>query len=846
MGPAVGRAQTTPAAGRTSPAAADTVASVTVSGNVTVDGELILRAFGLPVGTRYSTDAVRRGIRRLYDLGFFSDVAVEGSPVPGGLALEVRVVEIPRVGTIEFAGNKEIKDKDLLEGLGNLVGRMADDRTLTRVSRKVAQLYEQKGYSRAEVKPRYLAGDSETRRILLVEVTEGPKVRVEAVRFLGLARLRADDLRGAMEQGTKGFLKGGVYKPEVLAEDPPRIQAEMAKRGFRDGKVEGYEVVPGSREDRVVVEIKVSEGPRYTVGDVTWEGNKVLSTRALFALTRVETGAVFNQENIDKTLEEAYGAYAEQGYIYLGVQPDFTAVDSTVSVRFKVTEGEPSHVRDVLITGNTRTKERVIRRQLAIRPGDLFRRNALVRSQRELQQLGFFTNVIPTSKPVPNSNDIDITFEMEEKQVGTASAGFGFSSAVGLTGFMELGHPNLFGNGQSMNLRMERGSQRNNAELSFTEPWFRGSPTSVGLDFFSTNRIYRGTDLDLEIRRVGGAVRLGRPLPLAYTRLFASYGLENQTVVDETNTTASTDTSSTITATSYLTGFRLSQETALTSRLTFNLIRNSTDHPLYPTVGSSASLSTEFSGGPLGGDQVYQKYQLDVSRYLSTVHLKGWNPVLMPRLRVGAVGEAFRDTPLLPDTYLVESAIPPGATYSSVDIGTGGTVELPVPRHILRFTPESNELFRMGGTTYDALRGYDDYEIVPSDNVTRRFLVQRYVERSGPDSAAVYDTTYTVSPSTVYYPGGKYMAAFTLEWQFPIAEPLHGLLFTDWGGTWSGIRDFRWDSIHRSVGVGFRMEVPLLGLIGFDYGYGFDRLDRATGRYDGRGGKAHIQFGRIF
>jgi outer membrane protein insertion porin family len=90
------------------------------------------------------------------------------------------------------------------------------------------------------------------------------------------------------------------------------------------------------------------------------------------------------------------------------------------------------------------------------------------------------------------------------------------------------------------------------------------------------------------------------------------------------------------------------------------------------------------------------------------------------------------------------------------------------------------------------------------------------------------------------------MAAFTLEWQFPIAEPLHGLLFTDWGGTWSGIRDFRWDSIHRSVGVGFRMEVPLLGLIGFDYGYGFDRLDRATGRYDGRGGKAHIQFGRIF
>jgi len=828
-----------------SSAPADTVVSVRVMGNVTVDSDLVKRGFGLQVGFRYSSDAVRRGIRRLYDLGFFTDIAVEAESSPEGIALTLKVVENPRVGGVEYSGLHHFKEgKKLEEITGPVVGRLADDRLLAQLERRLRRAYERDGYTRARIKPRYLPGDSETRRILFVEVDEGPKMRVEAIRFVGLHRLDPGTLRHAMSQGTTGFLRKGIYKPSAVEQDTKAIEAKMATLGYRDGRVVSIEAKAGSRDDRLVLEVTIEEGPRYYVGTVRWEGNEVLAAPLLYAVTRVKSGQVYNQENIEKSQEDVYSLYAERGYIYLSIRPDYAVADSTVDVTFHVFEGKPSHVHDIIITGNTRTKERVIRRQLAIRPGDLFRRNALIRSQRELQQLGFFSDLQLNSKPVPDSNDIDLVLHVAERQVGTASAGFGFSSSLGLTGFMELGHSNLFGNGQSLNIRMERGGRRNNAEVSFTEPWFLGTPTTVGADFFNTNRIFRGPAIDLEVRRVGGALRLGRPLPMDYTRMFATYRLENQSVVDETASSVSDSTARSSDV--FVTGFRLDQEDALTSSLTLRLVRNSTDDPLYPTVGSISTLSGEFSGGPMGGDQVFQKYEFDHKRYLPTVKWGGWKPTLMLRGRVGIVGEAFRGGRLGDGTFTLEDGIPQGAVADSVRFPYGGAVPIPVPRHFMEFRPETNEFFRMGGTTFDPLRGYDDFEIVPEENIASRFVVTRNVVIDTTGASPDTSNTYSVNQSAVYFPGGRYLFAFTSEWQFPVADPLHGLLFFDVGGTWNDIADFRFDSLHRSVGVGMRMQVPLLGLIGFDYGYGFDRLNRRTGRYDAQGWQPHIQFGRIF
>jgi outer membrane protein assembly factor BamA len=398
---------------------------------------------------------------------------------------------------------------------------------------------------------------------------------------------------------------------------------------------------------------------------------------------------------------------------------------------------------------------------------------------------------------------------------------------VGLTGFVELGHSNLFGRGQTLNLRVERGSERSNANISLTEPWLMGTPTTLGIDLFTTTTRYRGPTTDIESRRSGGALRLGRPLPIPYTRAFATYALQRETLVDERILTQIT------------TGFRLDQVPTLASSLTLSLVRNSTNHPIYPTVGSKSRLVGEFSGGPLGGDQVFQKYGLDIATYLPTFRSGNWGPTLMLRGRFGAVGQAFRNTPLNPETYVLDPRIPEGAVWDTLSYPIGPGIEVPVPRYVRIIPPESTELFRLGGTTYDPLRGYEDFEIVPEENVARQFYVTL------PDTALGREN-YIVTGANSFYPGGRYMAAFTAELQFLIAEPLHGLVFTDMGATWNSLGNFQWDTWHPAVGMGVRIEIPLLGLVGFDYAYGFKGLDRNTGLYNKGRWVPHLQFGRVF
>ena len=814
-------------------AAADTIVAVEVTGNTTVDADLIRRGFGLRPGDRYSADAVRRGLRRLIDLGFFGDIVVEGTTAPEGLTLILRVTETPRIGAVEFIGLEHIKEEKLLELTGPLVGVLADERLLANLERRLRQSYDSKGYTRMTMSSRFLPGDSESRRILYVEIEEGPRMRVEEIRFKGLATVDPGDLRSSMDQGVKGFpFKKGIYKPHQMEGDPERIEEKLAALGYRDGKVNGYELLPGSRDERLVIEIDVDEGPLYSFGDLNFEGNEKLPSVVLYGISKIKPYETYNQQKIEETIQEIYGVYADAGYLRVAVVPDYDVVDSTVvNVSFRVIEGNPSHIRDIVITGNTRTKEKVIRRQLALRPGTLFRRNALIRGQRELFQLGLFSNIVPETRPVPGSDDFDLVLNVEERQVGTASAGFGFSSAVGLTGFLELGHPNLFGNGQSANLRVERGTLRNNAELSFTEPWFRGTPTSVGFDLFTTTATRRTRSLDARIRRTGGAVRLGRQLPIPYTRIFGTYRLENQTTIDET----------TLEDNLIDTGFRFNETDQLVSTLSITLRRNSTDHYLYPTTGSVATLRAEASGGFLGGDRVFQKYDIDIRKYLPTVRAGGWKPILMLRPRFGAVGELFRDDPL-EGAYTPEDQIPNYAISDTLRNagGRGAAIYIPVPKLYREFQPETVELFRLGGTTYNALRGYEDDEIAPRGNTTPRNLVSS-IENSSGDVIG-----YSVGRDSFSWPGGRYLMTFTAELQFPIADPLHALLFAETGGVWNDLSDVQARDFRRAAGFGFRMEIPMLGLVGFDYAYGFDRFVTSTQSYTGGGWEPHIQFGRTF
>ena len=751
-----------PASAQQEPDATPVIGRVSVEGNVHTDSSRILRTFEVLPGQRFSQDAVRRGVRKLVALGLFADVRVNRLEHDGLIDLIVVVAERPRIGAIAYAGNKKREDVDLEKKTFLKAG---DTYSAVQVRTQVdslVQYYHDEGFARAKVTTRIDTLQAKNEVNLTFEVDEGEKVRVKRIVFSGAKAFGEKRLRKAMKTKQHWFLGGGDIKDETFAEDREKLERWYHDHAYRDMKVQSFDLEPGKEPRDLTLRVTVEEGRPYVLGDVAWSGNKVVPTTTLAKLWTEKPGASYDRSRIERATAAAYGEYAEHGYLYLNVEPRETVRDSIVDLSFVVSEGAPSHIRRVSITGNKGTREHVLRRELAIHEGDMFRRSALVRSQGDIMRLGLFEEVIPDFTPA-ESTDVDLVFKVKEKQVGTASAGAGYTSQTGLTGFLELGHNNVLGNGQQLSLHIERGGKREDYSLSFTEPWFHDSPTLLGLSGYSTIALLNEYDL----RRRGGSARIGRPLPWPdYSRGSVSYTLENIRITNVRDSLL-------------LTGVEVGVD-QLTSSFEINFLRNSTDNPFYPTRGTRLSANEDFTGGPLLGDLHYHSHRYEGRAYLPSL-LKG--VTTMARLRVGIMGQyPWKDT-AVPD-------------YARFRLG--------------------------GGNTIDPLRGYLDYQVVPEGSVTK--IWSRFT-RSGTTTGGT-DTTFADSALvTRRYPGGLYMGLLTVEQQFPIVHPLHGVLFFDAGNVWNAPGDIRPFDLKAGAGIGFRMEIPILGNIGFDYGYGFHRDD---------------------
>lgn len=768
-------------------AANETIGQIRVSGNVAVDSARIVRTFEVPPGTRYAQEAVSRGIRKLFALGLFEDVTVDRLPHGGVVDLVIHVRERPRIAAIHFSGNEKKKSEELQKKLFLHVGETYSPTTAAMQIDTLMTFYHDEGYPRVAIEaiPDTVHGGSAVN--LRFAIQEGEKLRIRLVRFEGARAFTTKRLRHVMKTHGKNFFGGGEIKDETFAEDIEKLEGWYHDHGYRDARVSDHQLEPQADARRLTLVMVVDEGPRYQMGKVHWSGNTQVTTAELDRQWPGRPGGIYNHSKIEHAVQGGYSSYSERGYLYVGIEPRETVRDSNVvDVELAVTENQPSHVRYIAITGNHATREHVIRRELAIHEGDLFRRSAMIRSQEALNRLGLFTEVTPDFQAA-ESTDVDLTFKVAEKQVGTASAGAGYTADAGLTGFVELGHNNVLGNGQALNIHLERGSTSNNYNVSFTEPWFHGSPTLLGLSAFNTAL---DRDLYREERR-GASGRIGRPLPWpSYTRASLGYSLEDVEI-------------KALNGQSSLTGLPVADSIALvgipvgkpqrTSSATTSFSRNSTNNAFYPTKGTSSTLDDEFAGGPFGGAVNYHKHRLE-GRWYFPSFVKG--VTTMVRARVGLL-----------------------AGYQ------GQSLEVP-----------PYERFRLGGGSVpDPLRGYDDYQVVPEKFIKK--LITRSIAKFD-TVGGVIDTLYNFSTQTVRYPGGRTMELFTLEQQFPIAGPLHGVVFFDAGNTWDQWREIQPFRLKIGAGVGFRMEIPLLGNIGFDYGYGFNRDD-------GPHAKGHFLLGNV-
>jgi outer membrane protein insertion porin family len=734
---------------------AQEIAEIMVEGNLRVSGERIVSTFQVRPGDPFSIIKIQRGIRKLADTGLFEDIAVLGEEEVEGILLIIRVSENPTIRSIGIEGVEVLKQGEVTKELTLKSGSLFNPSQVVETKNKILALYREEGYPLATVSVERRETEEEGIVDIMITMDEGRKVDVETIDFEGNNRFSDKKIRGEMKTEQDGFWfwQGTHFKEDILKEDlDQRVVQFYTNRGYLDFFVESYETKFDREKGRAYITVWVNEGESYDIGEIDFVGNEFFSRAILRDVIKLEEGQVFSQEDFDESLRALYELYGNQGYLYSDIAPQVRKRDNIANVTYYITENDPAYIRKIVIQGNEITHEKVIRREVMVLPGDRFKQQLLVRSFQRLMNTGYFEMVDIQRNPTPDGgNDIDMVFDVTEKRTGQASTGAGFGAGGGLTGFVELSQTNLFGKGQKGRVRLEHGSRQTNFELSFTEPFFRDTQTSVGFDLFRINQAF--VNDPFRRKSTGGAFRVGVPMPgMDYTRFYTTYRLERFDLEPQSGSSIDADDPV------------FEDFPRLLSGITLNLVRDTRDNTFHPTSGTRHSITAEYAGGILGGSTDFQKYRLNSSWSMPSF----WKFNLSLKAKGGVV------------------------------TGYGDPSTVPI-----------NEKFILGGIGpgIEGLRGYNDRSVGPVVNgrVTR----------------------------------GRAFLLLTAEEEMKITEQVYAILFFDAGNAWESLSTADPTDLKRSIGFGVRIEIPGMGPLGLDIGYGLDRPD-------GTGFEPHITFGAFF
>lgn len=575
------------------------ITQIEVKGNRSVDKSLIINMSGLVAGSELKSSTIQEAIKRIYAMNLFSDIQIEGTESEEGIKLTLTVKEYPRVIQIEISGNSKLKMADLKEKINLTAGRVITPVEVKSAVDQLKSTYSEKGYLTATIQSELVQTENPGEVILKLLIKEGKKVRIKKIYVLGNKAIKASKIRKQMENKEDRWWRGGEFNPDKYDEDKKKIVEFYKKEGYLDAQVVSDSVWYDSTQKNLFIQMVLSEGERYKFGEASWDGNKLFSTDKLKQQVKFKKGETYSQKKYDATLGNIYSLYLEEGYLYAQVEDKTTTRGEVMNISYNITEGVPANVNYISIQGNTKTKEKVIRRELSILPGQRFRRSLLMRSQRDVTYLNYFSKVEPDYQVLENG-DIDLIMKVEEKPTGQIQFGAGYSARDKLVGNIGLGIPNFLGNGQSAKLNWDFGKTTHSIEFSFTDPWFRDTPTSVGIDIYQINRKWED---EFTEESKGFGLRLGRRLswPDNYFRIYWHYGWEQIRYYDFIPLSIIYDSSSTAVDTiwSYLKYVNWPRNSATTS---FTLVRDSRDLPQFATKGSVLSWESELGAEFLGGD----------------------------------------------------------------------------------------------------------------------------------------------------------------------------------------------------------------------------------------------------
>lgn len=577
------------------------VHQILVRGNRRIEDAAIKLVIKSKPGDLFEPEKLREDLTAVHQMGYFKDVRIEAEDTSQGKDVIFVVEEKPTIEKVEIRGARAISKEDIRTAIATKRYAILQRATLKSDVEKIKRLYRDKGYYNAEVS--YSVEPLQENTVgVTFDIDEHEKLYIREISFSGNHEFSDDKLRDVIKTSEKGFFswltESGILKSEELEVDTDRLAGFYHNHGFIDAKV-GKPVVTYDQEG-IYIEFPVSEGRRFRVGEVKVEvkdesGEPPESLVNSLKLPRQE---YFNREMMARDLESITDYYTSRGYAFAEVTPRMNKDESqqVVDVTYEVNPGEVVYFNRITISGNTKTRDKVIRRELKVVEQGRYSKSKLERSVRNLQRLDYFEQVEMDTSRAEAPDEMNLNVEVKEKPTSFISFGGGYSSADQAFLMGQIAERNLFGRGQNLQFQGIFGGISSRFSLKFTEPWLFDIPLSATTELY---RWYRDYD-EFEKKSTGGRLSFSYPV-WDYTRIYFSYGYEDATV-EEVAATAS--------------HFIREQEGNIVSSVVSTVLRrDSRDHPFLVTRGSDNSVSVDYAGGVLGGDATYAKIIFNSSWY---------------------------------------------------------------------------------------------------------------------------------------------------------------------------------------------------------------------------------------
>lgn len=825
------------------------IGGITIAGVKYLDNSVLITLSGLTVGDVVSIpgEKISKAIRNLWDQGLFENVIISISNVQGNLVfLEIELQERPRMSTFSFGGIKKSEADNIRDEIKLASGDVVTDNMIIRTKNTITDYFTEKGYLDTDVKITQIVDSLRINHVRLqIDIDKKEKVKIKSINISGntefedqkvkkylketkekgtftpFANLEglifnvvkdivtlkftkvADDVNDYGNENVKlRIFKSSKFIKEKYDEDLATLINKYNSVGYRDAKILSDSMYRNP-DNTVSIDLKLNEGSKYYFRDISWVGNTKYPDAFLNRVLRVEKGDIYDWEllnsnlSFNKTEDDVSSLYMNDGYLFFQANPVEVLVENdSIDLEIRVYEGKQAIINKVSVSGNTRTNDHVVVRELRTRPGQLFSRADIIRTTRELAQLRYFNpeTINPNIQPNPADGTVDITYEVEETSSDQIelSGGWGYGRIIGTLGVsfnnfslrnvlnLKKWRPVPTGDGQKLSLRVQSyGKGYISYSASFTEPWLGGKkPHSLTLSYYHSlySNGYPKDDLLRQSFVIDGiTVGVGRRLtwPDDYFTLytgvnFQRYKLQNYTQI-----------------------FTFGNGTGTYNNISLSIIlaRNSVDQPIYPRNGSLVSVGIEFTP-PFSGFSSTNYSELSDTEKYKMIEYHKWliqaayytpitgNLVLMARAKFGFLGH-----------------------YNSA-IGT---------------TPF--ERFYLGGDGLSGSNNLDGREIVGMRGYGNETLTPEYYKQSNQ--------------------GGTIYSKYTLELRYPLSLNPNATIFVatflEAGNAWAKFDDFNPFSVYKAAGFGVRVYLPMFGLLGLDWAYGFDTVpglpDAARGQF---------------